>query len=368
MEYVNFGLVGLGGAWNFHSAGMKDNPKIKIKSAFDINKKNLKNFKRRYKGEIFSDYNEFLKSEIDAVLIMVPHYLHKEMVVKAAEAGKHILCEKPMGRTLEECDEMISATERKNVLFMIAENHRFLPAHQYIHDSIKEGMLGEVFLIRAYEGVNEIKGLSTPNFWKGDPQMAGGGALMDMGTHKFATINWILEDQIESAFSWLSKQPTTLPEKAEDNALTLCKYRRGAMINITVSFSVVTLPTNSLEIYGTKGSLIENHMWDNPIKINSYNNKMGENVGKWFQPNIQHEPFPGYYQISARIEDNYFAECVINNKTPEFTPRDAKEAVAAVLLNYLSVKRKERVYYEDLMDIYHNEGTSSILENLEKYI
>ncbi|MEJ2248233.1 MAG: Gfo/Idh/MocA family oxidoreductase [Candidatus Lokiarchaeota archaeon] len=368
MEKVKFGIVGLGSAWSFHSTGIKDNPKIKINAGFDINKKNLKKFERRYKAETFTDYEKFLNSDIDAVLIMVPHYLHKSMVIKAAEAKKHILCEKPMARTLEECDDMIKATKKNGVLFMIAENHRFLPAHQYIHDAIQDGLLGRVFLIRAYEGVNEISGLTTPNFWKGDPVKAGGGALMDMGSHKYAIINWILNDKIKSAYCWVEKLSTNLPEKAEDNAISLVKYERGTLVNITVSFSIITPPTNSLELYGTEGSLIENHMWKNPVKINSYNDKMGEKKGKWYEPPIEHEPFPGYYKISSRIEDNYFTECILKNKEPEFTPEQAKEAIAGVLLSYLSVKEKKLINYEDLIEIYRTQGTFSIISNLEKFI
>jgi len=360
--------VGVGGAWMFHSAGARNNPKMKFTSAFDIDERKLKKTARIYKMDYFIDYDEFLKSDIDAVLIMVPHYLHEPLVVKAAEAGKHVLCEKPMARTLEECDTMIQATEKAGVKFMIAENHRFLPAHKYIAEAIHNGWLGRVFLIRSYEGVNEISGLMDPELWKGDPIKAGGGALMDMGVHKFATLNWILNDTVETASTWLTKQCTNLKEKAEDNAMTLMNYKNGAIANITVSFTVVTPPTNSLEIYGTKGSILENHMWEHPVKINSTHGDLEENANKWFEPDIEHAPFPKYYEISARIEDAYFTDCILNDKEPEFTPQDAREAVATVLLSYLSARKEKSVNYEELMEIYQTDGTLSILKGLEKVV
>src|SRR4030043_385775 len=89
-------------------------------------------------------------------------------MAECAAAGKHGLCEKPMATTLEGCDMMIKATRDAGVKFMIAENHLFLPAHQYIHDAIRDGLIGDVLLVRAFEGVNEIAGLSQPAFWKGD--------------------------------------------------------------------------------------------------------------------------------------------------------------------------------------------------------
>jgi len=364
MEYVNYGIVGTGGAWMFHSAGAKENPKIRFVSAYDIDERKLKRVSRIYNMDYYTNYDKFLESDIDAVLIMVPHYLHEEFVVKAAKAGKHILCEKPMANTLEECDTMIEATEKEGVKFMIAENHRFLPAHDYIAEAIQMGLLGDVFLIRAYEGVNEIPGLMTPNLWKGHPIKAGGGSLMDMGVHKFATIQWILNDEIESAYSWLTKQCTNLDEKAEDNAMIFLKYKKGTIVDVVVSFTVISPPTNSLEIHGTKGTILENHMWENPVKINSTHKKMGDNRGKWFEPDIEHGAFPKYYEISARIEDSYFTDCILDDKTPEFTPKQAREAVATVLLSYLSAKKDKRVSYRELMDIYNTQGTQSILNGI----
>ena len=368
MDIVKFGIIGCGGAWAFHSAGTRNIKNIKFKSCFDINEKIAKRTAKNYKMEYYTDLEKFLKSDIDAVLIMVPHYLHEEMVINSAEAGKHVLCEKPMATTLEGCDQMINITKKAGVKFMIAENHRFLPAHKYIANTVQNGLIGNVFLIRAYEGVNEIPGLMREGFWKGDPIKAGGGSLMDMGAHKFATINWILDDRVESAFSWITKQCTTLHEKAEDNAMMFLKYNKGVIADVIVSFSVKSPPTNKIELYGTEGTILEDHSWINPVKIYSLNENMGENRGKWYEPEIEHGPFPIYYEISSRIEDQYFTDCILEDKEPEFTPEQAKEAIANILMGYLSAKKGCTVTYEDLINVYNKEGTRSILEGLEKYV
>ncbi len=368
MELVKFGIVGAGAAWSFHSAGTKNYPKIKFVSAFDVNERNLKKVRRSHNVETYTNYDKFLNSDIDAVLVMVPHYLHEEMVVKAAEAGKHVLCEKPMATTLEACDNMIRATTKAGVNFMIAENHRFLPAHKYIKDAINSGLIGDVFLARAYEGVNEIPGLMKEGFWKGDPIKAGGGALMDMGAHKFATLNWIIGGTVDSASCWLTKQCTNLAEKAEDNALVMLKYESGVIAEVSVSFTVISTPTNSLEIYGTKGTILENHEWEEPVKIFSNHEQMGEYKNRWYRPIIEHGTYPKYYEISARIEDTYFAECILEDKKPEFTLEQAREAIANVLLSYLSAKRNQVTYSKDLFEVYNSVGTISILEGLEKFV
>ena len=368
MDIVKYGIIGCGGAWSFHGTGTKNSSRIKFLSCYDVNERVGRRIAKKFKMNYFSDLDKFLESDIDAVLIMVPHFLHEEIVSAAAKAGKHILCEKPMATTLEGCDEMINATKKAGVKFMIAENHRFLPAHQYIMEAVQKGLIGNVFLIRAYEGVYEIPGLMKEGFWKGDPIKAGGGALMDMGAHKFATINWILNDEVELVYSWIMKQCITLNEKAEDNAMTFVKFKKGTVANVVVSFTVTTIPTNSIEVYGTEGTILEDHSWEKPVKIFSYNEKMGENKAKWYTPEIEHGPFPIYYNISSRIEDEYFTDCIIEDKDPEFTPEHAKAAIATILMGYLSVKEGRPVTYDDLMHIYKTKGTKSILEGLENYV
>lgn len=364
MDQVKFGVIGGGMASRFHLAACKNSQKVKFQAVYDVDGKNAERIAKAYKLEPFKDLSAFLESDIDVVLVSVPHFLHAEMVIAAAEAGKHVTCEKPMATTLEECDAMIEATQRANVKFMIAENHRFLPAHQWIKDAVENGLIGKPFLIRSYEGVNEIPGLMTPGFWKGDPIQAGGGSLMDMGVHKFATMQWILQDQVISAYSWITKQCTTLEEKAEDNAMILLKFGRGAIAETTVSFTVISPPTNQLEVYGTRGTILENHAWIKPVQINSVHEDMGTYRGLWFEPEIEHGPYPKYYQISAKIEDEYFADCVLENREPEFRPEEAKSAVAVVLMGYLSARLNRSVSYDELMDLCQSEGTKTILENL----
>jgi predicted dehydrogenase len=364
MDFVRYGIIGSGTVFRFHHQGVKNNLKIKFKSLFDINEKSAQRMAKKYKMDYYNNLNDFLKSDIDAVIVLVPHYLHEQYVIAAAEAGKHVLCEKPMATTLEGCDEMIRATNKAGIKFMIAENHRFLPAHKYIMETVQSGLIGKIFLIRSYEGVNEIAGLMKEGFWKGHPILAGGGSLMDMGAHKFATINWILNDKVDSAYCWLTKQCTNLDEKAEDNALVFLMYSKGTIVETTVSFSVISPPTNSLEIYGTQGTIIENHEWYKPIKIYSNSEKMGKNRNIWYEPEIDHGPYPKYYEISMGVEDSHFTDCILDDNEPEFSPQQAKEAIATVLLSYLSAERKRTTKYEELMQIYKSEGTRTILEEL----
>lgn len=372
MDSVKYGLVGIGNtvnsAWPYHYVGSKDNPKVKFTSVFDINQKKGAKLAKLFKLKYYHSYEALLQSDIDAVLIMVPHHAHEQVVIEAAKAGKHILCEKPMATTLEGCDQMINATKKAGIKFMIAENHRFLPVHQEIHKFVNEGIVGKIFMIRSYEGVPEVHNVTNPKSWKADPIKAGGGALMDMGVHKFATFNWILNDTVDSAYCWITKQITNLPEKAEDNAFVFLKYNSGIIVECVLSFTVNNPSSNQLEIYGTDGTLIENHAWENPIKIYSPHKIKAENSNGWYYPKINHGPFPKYYHISMGNEDAYFTECILEDKVPEFTPEHAKEAIATALLAYLSAINGRTTSMNELMELYKTKGTRSILEQLKNAV
>jgi predicted dehydrogenase len=371
MEQVRFGVIGVGSAWGFHSAGCAGSPVVKFMSVYDINQARASEVAERYRANemrAYSDLQEFLRSEIDAVLVMVPHAYHEDIVVQCAAAGKHVLCEKPMATTLEGCDTMIKATRDAGVKFMIAENHRFLPAHRYVHDAIRDGLVGDVFLVRAFEGVNEIPGLSRSDSWKGDPIKAGGGCFMDMGAHKFAALEWMLEDEVESVTAMLAKQVTSLAEKAEDNALAMVRFANGALGEIIVSFTQMAPPFNNLEVYGTRGSILENHMWQKPVQIHSNHEAMGEHRHQWFEPEIEHAPFPGYYAICAKYLDEHFARCVLEDREPEFTPEQGKSAIAGVLMGYLSAQTGKAATRDELMEVAANRGTRSLLEDLTERI
>jgi predicted dehydrogenase/Xaa-Pro aminopeptidase len=367
MNKVKFGIIGAGGAFHFHSNGDRGSEIISYTAVYDRDFEKAKKMARRHKDGNMTPYeslDEMLASEIDAVLVMVPHVYHEDIVVKAAEAGKHVLCEKPMGTTVEGCRRMVKACRDAGVKFMIAENHRFLPAHVYMHDIVQQGLIGDVLMIRAYEGVNEISGLSESGFWKGDPIKAGGGALMDMAAHKFASIEYIIGSKCKDVTAKLAKQAINLPEKAEDNAIAIANFENGVVADIMVSFTQLTIPYNSMEIFGTKGSIFENHAWEKPVHYCSFDERMGENQQKWVEPDIEHAAFPEYYTISVRETDAHFARCILEDREPEFTPEQSMSAITSILAGYLSAIEGRTVEIAEIERLADEKRTIEILERL----
>jgi predicted dehydrogenase len=371
MDLIKFGIIGCGQAATFHFLGIKKdpNPVMEYTAAYDVNEKQLRRFSKRYKVKPFNNLEDFLHSDIDAVLICVPHYLHETMTKVVAEAGKHVICEKPMAPTLEECDKMISITKKAGVKFMIAENHRFLPVHKYMKQLLEQDYIGDVFLGRTYEGAY----CSSEEFldakrWNFTFDKGGGGVVADQGVHKFTMLNWFL-GKVDSAQCWCGKTINSPPNKADDTAIVLLRYKSGAMVSVAISSTTVHPLNNSTELQGTKGTIYEDHSWQIPLKVLS-SHPNAEKKGEFYSPSasIEHGSYPQYYTISAREEDHHFAECILSNKNPEFSPEEAKEGVEVVLLSYLSAIRKTTTSMDDLKKVGKNEGTRSILENLKPFI
>jgi UDP-N-acetylglucosamine 3-dehydrogenase len=364
MEPVKMGIIGAGDAGTFHALSFKGKQDARIKhvATCDLNEAAAKKLAAKFNGQSFTDIDAFLKQDMDAVLVAVPHYLHADIVRRVAEAGKHVICEKPMAPTLEECDAMIAATKKAGVKFMIAENHRFLPAHQKMRELIANGVIGDVYLGRTYEGA-----FMDANNWQFTFEKGGGGVLSDQGVHKFAMLNYLLGSEVVSGQAWLGKAINSPANKGEDNAIMNLRFKSGAMIDVIVSSSTVHPLNNNTELHGTKGHMLEDHSWDKPIRLFS-SHALAEKKGQYYDIAVEHGPYPKYYLISAFHEDTHFATCIQEDKDPEFTPAQAKEAVAVVLLGYLSAKKGAPATMDELKGIAASKGTRQLLKGLESAI
>lgn len=186
--------------------------------------------------------------DVDAVHIATPVYLHCEHTIKAAEHGKHVLCEKPMAMNVEECQRMIDACNKNHVLLQIAFTLRFNPCFHEIRQIIQDGLLGDIVEAR----VCLLKSYDIPKgAWRRNPSMSGGGVLMDMGVHAIDMLCFLLGDASSVAMLHSSHIKNW---EVEDTASVLLKMKSGAIAIADVSFSI-PYSDRTLEVYGTKGSI-----------------------------------------------------------------------------------------------------------------
>jgi len=367
MERIKMGIIGCGFPFYFHTDGAENSPYVEYTAVHDLNYDLACEVAEAFECGGMTAYRtleELLASDIDAVLVSVPHDVHEEVVEKCLNAGKHVLCEKPMAMTVEGCRKMIADAERNSVRLMIAENHRFLPIHNAMHDAVAGGLVGNVCLVRSYEGCNEIEGNEDPDCWKGDIWRCG-GAWLDMSVHKFGALEYILGERVDSVMMLMSKQVGTLPMKGDDNAISIVTFKSGAMAEITVSSTQVSPANNRMEIYGDKGTIIESHDGDPALRIYSEADEAGDMAYDWDTPEVEHGEFPTYYFISGRNVDDHFAQCLLEGKDFEYTLEDAMSAVECALAGYLSFLEQRPVKREEVLALAE---TKSLYDRLEGII
>ena len=135
----------------------------------------------------FESYRDLLAMpDIDLITLALPNDLHCQVTLDAARAGKHIVCEKPLCRTLEEADQMIDACRQQGVLLLYAEELLFAPKYVRARQLVEEGALGRAFLVKQWE---EHFGPHEPWFW--DVNRSGGGVMLDMGCHSIEYARWV---------------------------------------------------------------------------------------------------------------------------------------------------------------------------------
>jgi predicted dehydrogenase len=203
-------------------------------------------------GVIAADSVEaLLTADLEAVYVASPVQAHHAQVLACARAGKHVFCEKPLGRTVAEAEEMAAACRKAGVHFGTAFMMRFHAQHQAAAKIIQEGRLGQPVYARAQ--------LSCwypplPRAWRQDPALGGGGALMDMGSHCLDLLEMFF-GPVKTVSCFLNRTIHSYP--SEDSAVVLLQFANGALGTVDTFFCIQDNSSkNALELYGSKGSIL----------------------------------------------------------------------------------------------------------------
>jgi len=174
---INVAVVGTGALGSLHAANFAQIDGCRVKRVYDIVAENAENCAEPLGAEVASDFDQCLADDIDAIAVVTPTDVHAQYCIRAAQAGKHIFCEKPMARTVDEADQVVAAVEAAGVKMMVGHVLRFFPEYQTARQMIQEGQLGNVGMIRMAR-INLM-----PGDWYGDLQRSG-GVILDMIIHE----------------------------------------------------------------------------------------------------------------------------------------------------------------------------------------
>lgn len=265
--------------------------------------KKLKQLSRRYGVQRTCGYDGvdelFASGEIDAVYIALPNDMHKEYTVRAARAGLHVLCEKPMAVSATECEEMIRATREANVKLMIAYRLHFERANLEVAKLARTRKLGE---LRFFTSDFSMQ-VSDDNIRLNPPEK-GGGPLYDIGIYCINAARYCLaEDPVEVwATGTRSKDPRF--RNVDETVAAVMRFKDERLASFTCSFGAADKSVYS--VTGTKGSVTLDPAYEYAVGL-SYRLKIGEReTRKKFSKSDQFAP-----------ELLYFSDCVLNNREPE---------------------------------------------------
>ena len=255
MKTYGFGIVGCGMISDFHSAAIADIKNGKLVAVSSRKAENSQRLVDRYSIQAYSDYNEMLnRDDIDIVCVCTPSGAHMEPAVAAAEAGKHVIIEKPLEITLERCDAIIESCEKANVRLCAIFNSRFSDASQLVKDTVSSGRLGQLTLGDAYVKWYRSQDYYDSGDWRGTMELDGGGALMNQSIHAIDFLQYVM-GPVESIQAFTD----TLAHKridVEDVAVAALRFKNGALGVVEGTTAVYPGSLKKFEFSGTKGTIV----------------------------------------------------------------------------------------------------------------
>ena len=254
-DFLRVALVGCGLISDDHIrayAAHADRAKITI--CYDVDAEKAEARAAKLDGaRVASSLNEILADpNVDAVEVCTPPHLHPEICIAAAEAGKHVLCQKPLARTLPECDSMVAAARAAGTVLFYGETNRTLPSALQARQVIDAGRIGQLVGIEArfaYWQGGEILGTA----WRYDPAVAGGGQLLDSGIHALALLH-TLGGPVQSVSCYAHRFRTEMG--GEDTTSVAVQFEGGPVGTLFSSQAAgLWLPGPGLTAFGTEGAL-----------------------------------------------------------------------------------------------------------------
>jgi len=310
-------LLGAGWVMDFHARAVAETPGAELVAAANWREPSLARLAERHGiPRTTTDWRALAADpQVDAAVIGTPNALHAEQAVAFLEAGKHVLVEKPMARSLAEADAMLAVAARSEARLMVGHCWRFHPDVRALRERVAAGELGEVVKTRGY-GVHAKWG---PSGWFTDPDLAGGGALVDMGVHAIDTTRFVLGDPLPARVC--ATVATRYGDYAvDDDAILLVSWSNGTNSIMESGWWQPRLGglEADTEVYGTRGYA---RVWD----------PTGLPAG------YQHCTQP---MFSAQMAE--FVEALADGRQPRPDGEDGRVVVQVVEQAYASSARRER--------------------------
>lgn len=290
MKKVGIGVIGCGRiAERRHVPEYASHRQAELIGYFDFRREKAEELARQYGGRAFGSVEELLADPaIDAVSVCAANNAHAEITIKALRAGKHVLVEKPMAMTVEDCYAMVETAKETGKFLMVGQNQRFNTGHMRAKELIEQGIIGRPLTFKTTFGhggperwcaEDDGTGKISRDIWFFDKNVAAMGAMADLGIHKTDLIQFLLSDRITSVSAKImtldKKTGDGKPIELEDNAILIYTMASGVVGTMTVSWTYYGEEDNSTVIFGTKGVM---RLYDNSPHTIQINTDRGDHI------------------------------------------------------------------------------------------
>ncbi len=321
---VKFGIVGSGHIANTHIKSILETENAEVIAIYSRNKETVHRLGDTYNLKAFTDYQEFLTSSgIDAVCIVTPHGTHAELGIIAANAGKHVVVEKPIDVSIESTNKLIEVCETAGVTLSCIFQHRFNDATRNLKEAADNGELGQLNFGAARTTIFRSQEYYDSGKWRGTWEMDGGGPLINQGIHYIDLLLYIM-GPVEEVHAYCATRTHERIE-VEDIGVATVKFKSGALGLIEANTTAYPGYSSTLDIFGSDGSVvIENG------NIKAWNFKSG--LQKREEKNVS----TNLTSFIRQYED--IVQAITANRRPLVTGLEAKKSLQLVLAMYQSAR------------------------------
>lgn len=251
-KLLHVGVIGLG-IGRKHAQGIKATHGAVLYALCDTDKVRANALAKDLDvPHVYTDYRDLIADPmIDAVVIASPDQCHREMIVNALNAGKHILCEKPIALTREDCDAIVAAVEQSSKKFMVGQVCRFTPGFKQAKEIIDSGAIGELTFVES-EYAHDYTAIYAKGSWRTDPARNG---VIGGGCHAVDLLRWVAGDP-EEVMAYGTHKTFADVTPYDDTHVAIMKFPNGVIGKVFVSISCKRDYTMRSVFYGTKGTII----------------------------------------------------------------------------------------------------------------
>ncbi len=342
MEKVRFGLIGTGNAGEIHAKSLTEMKNALLMGVAGRNSQKTFNFAKKFHCQSFSSVDELLSSDIDAVCITTPSGTHAEFGVKAAQAGKHVMVEKPIDVNLKKADELIKACEKQKVKLGVISQRRFSQGVKMIMNVIQKGEMGEIGFAGA-----QVKWYRSQTYydsadWRGRWDTDGGGALMNQSIHYVDLLRYFV-GPIDEVFAYCKTMSHKI--EVEDVAVGSLKFKNGAIGLVEATTAAYPGFFSRIDVYGKYGStaLVDDELeYIYSVKGKNFHRarKRDEKSKTVSSPHVS-------YELHKKQLEN-FVDAILQDEEPLINGKEGRNTLAVVVSMYESCKIGKSVKVETL--------------------